>query len=107
MFLEWAVDVHERDKVCQEKAEVKGGPGKLWLNESGLGNGLSVVSVTREQENKQYQREPGYRKCNHQWHIGILVKQRRKSGGLVQCVALGLDMPEFESQLFYLLNVLV
>lgn len=41
-----------------EKAGSQGETSKLWLNESVLHNGLSGGSITREQENKQYQREP-------------------------------------------------
>lgn len=45
-------------KFCRRRRqEVKGRPGKQWLKESVVDNGLSAVSITREQENKQYQRE--------------------------------------------------
>lgn len=45
--------------ACRRRQEVRGRPGELWLNESVLDNGLLAVSITREQENKQYEREPG------------------------------------------------
>lgn len=48
----------ERKSASRRRQEVKGRPGKLWLNESVLDNGLSVVSFTGEQGTKQYQREP-------------------------------------------------
>lgn len=105
--LEWAVDAHERDQFCHRRQEVKGRPGKQWLNESVVDNGLSVVSITREQENEQYQRESWVKEKATIIETPIAQwRQIRKSGGIVQCVALRMNIPEFKSQFIYMLNVL-
>lgn len=52
----------EISSAGRRRQEVKGRPGKLWLNESVLDNGLSVASITSEQENKQDQRESWVKK---------------------------------------------
>lgn len=77
------------------------------MNESILDDGLSLVPIPGEQENKQYHREPWVKERVTTIEVSMSEwRQIRKPGGLVKCVTLGLDIPEFKSQLFYVLNVL-